>query len=123
MPIVYTDGFDVPRVSQDFATNYSSSGGIKSYAPGVAISSHTVDMGIPYVSSAAPKAFSSGFAVVFQTLTAGTIYMGDFYRYKLFTQGAVEASTLSRLLRPGDNGIDVSWLNMDEQKQSIFVSY
>jgi len=122
--MAFIDGFDVPKASQVFATNYSSSGGIKSYAPGVVISSHTVDLGISYTSSAAPKAFSSGFVLVFQTLTAGTIYLENTYRYKLFAyRGAVEASTLSRLLRPGDNGIDVSWLNMDEQRQSIFSSY
>jgi len=122
--MAFLDGFDVPRVSQDLASNYSSSGGVKSYAPGVVISSHPVDLSTPYTSSAAPKSFSPGFITVAQMLNTGTIYLEDSNRYKIFAyRGAVEASTLSRLLRPGDNGVDISWLNLEEQKQTVIQNY
>jgi hypothetical protein len=122
--MAFTDGFDIGNnLIVDWASNYISSA-LKVYAPGFSFDQELIDFGDPYISRSPLKCFYSGLDAVRNSIESGNTYLPDIKRYKITGyNGAVEASTLSRLLRPEDNGVDISFFNLDQQREIFIANY
>lgn len=117
----YTNGLDLGDVSFNLGSVYTSNLN-KSYLSGF-IHENLFDFAGPYSSSGPAKTFYIGMDTSFSGLDIGSTYIPSPVRYKVNQMGTVEASMQSRILQPGDNGIDLSYFNMDQQRAVLFMNY
>ena len=119
-----TNGFDITgNLTVDYGSGYLANNLAKSFVEGFNFNSNPISIGTPYASSAPPKAFSGGQAITV-VIDFGSDYVADIKRYRLFAgQGTIEASSQSRLLRPGDTGVDISFFNLDKQNETFIANY
>jgi hypothetical protein len=122
--MAFVDGFDIgSNLTTDWGSNRISNA-VKSYSSGEAFDQKPLVFGGPYSTSGPAKTFYLGFDMARTSPVFGTIYVSAPNRYVVRGYiGTIEASTRSRLLRPGDNGIDISYFNLDQQRITFIISY
>lgn len=122
--MAFLNGFDIGNnLTVDWGSNWISNA-VKSYFSGMAFDQKPTDFGTPYSTSGPAKCFYAGMDLNRTPYAFGSFNVALTDRYKVRGyKGFVEASTRSKLLRPGDNGIEISYYNLDQQRVVFIISY
>jgi hypothetical protein len=126
--MAFTDGIDVSNIAVDFITGSYVSSSYYLSPPAVFSNGYNVDnVAVDFatgncIATGAGSVFTSGFNVDNVANDYGADYVAAPYLPSIFTAGVKIADYYSRLLAPGDTGIDISFNNRKRQLFSQMIS-
>ena len=93
------------------------------FMDGLAVDNPEVDLATTCIADSGGTIFVDGLDVGTIDVDLGLLYVADDYLPKVFYPGVKIADYRSRLLRPGDTGKDISFLNQRSQLFSRIINH